>query len=128
VSAASNTAIECILEIAKKGAYIEEILKSIHEQDGDLPEEEILRFINKLIDSQILVSQLDPSPLNLGLASTFKGIVRDFADNDIKSQITTLCDTVDAINGESPNNISGKLREASESRPVAIFGSAGIDN
>ena len=114
VSAASNTAIECILEIAKNGAYIEEILKSIHEQDGDLPEEEILRFINKLIDAQILVSQLDPSPLNLGLTSTFKDIARDFADNDIKSQITALCDTVDAINGESPNNIAGKLREASD--------------
>lgn len=60
-SVALNEYLEKILEEAGKGLYIHEIVSLIYQKDNDISKADVTAFVNELIDSQILISELEPS-------------------------------------------------------------------
>ncbi|HEY0174781.1 MAG TPA: lantibiotic dehydratase, partial [Pedobacter sp.] len=60
-SVAHNEYLEKIIEEAEKGRFIDEIVEVVCRGDEDIAASDVLDFLDELIDSQILISELEPS-------------------------------------------------------------------
>lgn len=60
-SVAQNEYLEIIVNEARAGKYIHEIIEAICINDQEVTESEIIGFLDELINSQILISELEPS-------------------------------------------------------------------
>jgi class I lanthipeptide synthase len=53
--------LERVLEVATKGAYLVDLAKLLEDKENDISMEEATDFIDELIDSQLLVNELEPA-------------------------------------------------------------------
>jgi thiopeptide-type bacteriocin biosynthesis protein len=93
-SVAHNEYLEIIIEEAKSGKYIKEIVDIICDKDQEVSADEVLAFLNELINSQILISELEPSTTGNDFLVSIISVLEkiEFKDDELNNLVAVLND------------------------------------
>jgi class I lanthipeptide synthase len=111
VSVDNSDYLQLILKRAKEGAYAEELAKLL--VDEDITYNEAIEFINELVDTQLLVSELDPAVTGDELLDRILYILGSLKSNEYISH------TIEVL-----SNVKTKLeniKTGSISNPISVY-------
>ena len=94
--------IQLVLDLCKSGARIRDIVP--HLIEDDISEEEAVFFVEQLIDSQLLVNELEPAITGEEFTSQIKKIV--FLNSSISNLLAKIETQLTAIDAKKNNEIS----------------------
>ena len=94
--------IQLVLDLCKSGARIQDIVP--HLIEDDISEEEAVFFVEQLIDSQLLVNELEPAITGEEFTSQIKKIV--FLNSSISNLLAKIETQLTAIDAKKNNEIS----------------------
>lgn len=111
-SVALNEYVEKILKESEKGLYINEIVEVIHQKDDDISIAEVTGFINELIDSQILISEMEPSTTGDDFLHKIINIISgietdDFEIINIVNQLNQIVQLLESIDRNEHRQVEG---------------------
>lgn len=107
--------LQLILKVAKKGALVKELVNLLI--DDEITYQEAEEFIEELIESQILISELEPSVTGSEFLDQIINILKPLNDIDdilrylheIKSDIQSICNQTIGISVNNYTDIPNKL-------------------
>lgn len=95
-SVEENEVLEEIMEMAKDGCYFNDIVQHLQ---NDFTVEEIQPYFNELVDSKILISELEPVMTGIEYEEQFIDIIGQIAGRGIEEDVKALLNHVQEILG-----------------------------
>ncbi len=113
VSVDDSEYLQAVLSAAKKGAYANELAQLL--VDEEISFDEAREFIGELIDSQLLVSELDPGVTGKDLLSTLLDFLKQVKNiNDLKQILSKVKNRLSLIDKQNPGIELTHYQEISE--------------
>lgn len=111
-SAAQNEYLDMIVKEARAGKYLHELVALITNADTEITEFEVKGFLNELINSQILISELEPSATDENFLLKIIAVLNKIAPRDetveeILSKLNELHATLERINNNQYAAVEG---------------------
>lgn len=113
VSVDDSGYLQAVLSASKKGAYANELAKLLVDEEIEIEEAE--GFITELIDSQVLVSELEPSVTGNGLLEQTLEILNTIENiKPIKQSLKAVQTSLKEIDKQAPGVASAKYNKIAE--------------
>jgi hypothetical protein len=93
--------LERVLDKAAQGAYLHELAQLLEDKENDISLEEAADFIDELIDSQLLVNELEPAITGPEFMEQILAVLDDITGIDtIRKTIRQVHDTLAEVDGK----------------------------
>jgi len=105
VEVSTNSYLKSILNAAQNGTCIEDMISLLTSSDEDIPADMASSYINSLIDSQILVSEIDPIITGDDFFDHIIYVLKKAVpDSDIYGRLKEISELLEQLNGEETDS------------------------